>query len=367
MGLFSTIKAATANPAKTSTKVTSWLTKTASTVTNAVKNAATTIVKGVASTIASAAEAAKKKAAAEAAAKSAAAAAAAAQRQSGSGSGGSSGDGSGGGGGSKASDLISWGSSRFFVTPTWVRSYTGLQIATSTETEDEENGGEKYAKKKNDGGYEMKLTAILDKRLGETDVQKEALRLAEYARTGIKSYVYCRGSKLFRPMMMGTGATIKNIVSAPNGTWISCEVDMTLKQCSKGGGSTDGGSGSSGGGSGGGGGYKYSVTVYYSGSSGAIQSVTGYSNVSRDDAKKKAWAKVPSNAQWASETKSQASNQTTGRTTDSVKKNANQTTTNAKDASSYLQDKFDSLKPANSGGTTKKITPAKKGITLLKD
>ena len=137
MGFFSTIKAATANPAKTSTKVTSWLTKTASTVTNAVKNAATTIVKGVASTIASAAEAAKKKAAAEAAAKSAAAAAAAAQRQSGSGSGGSSGGGSGSGGGSKASDLISWGSSRFFVTPTWVRSFSSLQITSSTATEDE--------------------------------------------------------------------------------------------------------------------------------------------------------------------------------------------------------------------------------------
>ena len=360
MGFFSTIKAATANPAKTSTKVTSWLTKTASTVTNAVKNAATTIVKGVASTIASAAEAAKKKAAAEAAAKSAAAAAAAAQRQSGSGSGGSSGGGSGSGGGSKASDLISWGSSRFFVTPTWVRSFSSLQITSSTATEDEESGGTKYVKKKNDGSYELKLTAILDKRLGETDVRAEAMRLAEDARTGAKDYVYNCGSKLFTPMMMGTGATIKNIVTTPKGEWISCEVELTLKQCSKSGGGSDNPPS-------GGGGYKYSVTVYYSGSSGAIQSVTGYSNVSRDDAKKKAWAKVPSNAQWASETKSQASNQTTGRTTDSVKKNANQTTTDAKDASSYLQKKFDSLKPANGGGATKKIVPANKGVVLLKD
>lgn len=56
-------------------------------------------------------------------------------------------------------------------------------------------------------------------------------------------------------------------------------------------------------------GYKYSVRVYYSGSSGAVSSVVGYSNISVADARKKAWAKVPGNAQWASETKKQATNQ----------------------------------------------------------
>ena len=81
-------------------------------------------------------------------------------------------------------------------------------------------------------------------------------------------------------------------------------------------------------------------------------------------ARKKAWAKVPSNAQWASETKSQASNQTQGRT--DAKNSANQTTESAKDASSYVQQKVDSIKPSQTGGTTNKVTPATKPVALLK-
>lgn len=353
MGFFSTIKAAVKTPAKLSVKATSWITKAANTITNAVKTTAAKVVKGVASVIKSAQVAAEKKAAAEAAAKSKSSGSSkktTTQKTTTPPKTTSSSDSK-----SKANDLISWGHSRFFVTPTWVRSFTNLQISSSTQTEDEESGGTKYVKKKNDGGYEMKLTAILDKRLGETDVRAEAMRLAEDARTGAKDYVYNHGKKLFSHMMMGTGATIKNIVAAPNGTWISCEVDITLKQCSKGSGSGGGGGGGGGGGSGSG--YKYSVTVYYSGSSGAISSVTGYSNVSKEDARKKAWAKVPGNAQWASETKSQATNQTTGRK-DTVKKAATQTTTDAKNASTYLQKKFDIIKPAST--TTKKITPVSK-------
>lgn len=346
-------------PAKQSTKTTSIFTAAG----NAIKSAITKAANVLASAVKSVNEAAKKKAAAEAAAKGraasqnaaanarAAAAAAAAATAPGNGS-----------PVAIVIDLISWGNHRFFATPGHVRSYKSLQIATTCNTEDEENGGTKYVKKKNDGGYEMKFTAILDKRLGETDVRSAAMALAEDARTGAKSYVYNNGSKLFTPQMMGTGATVKNIVTAPNGTWISAEVDMTLKQCSKGDGSTGSSSGSGGGG--GGGGYKYSVTVYYSGSSGAVQSVTGYSNVSKDDARKKAWAKVPSNAQWASETKSQASNQTKGRT--DAKNSANQTTKDAKDASSYVQKKVDSIKPSKTGGTTNKVTPAKKPVALLK-
>ena len=49
----------------------------------------------------------------------------------------------------------------------------------------------------------------------------------------------------------------------------------------------------------------YSVRVYYCGSSGAVQSVVGYSTISYADARKKAWAKVPGNALHASEDKSQ--------------------------------------------------------------
>ena len=334
-------------PIKQSAKTTS-ITSMLTSAINGIKTAVKTVASAVSKAISTAAEAAKKKAAAEAAAKKKQTTTKPTTAKTTTASSTPS---------ANKNDLISWGDNRFFVTANHVRSYKSLQITTSCATEDEENGGDKYVKKKNNGGYEVKFTAILDKRLGESDVRKVALHLAEVARTGAKNYIYCSGSKLFTPQMMGTGASIKNIVIAPDGTWISCEVDLTLKQCSKGDGST---SPSSGGGGGGGGGYKYSVTVYYSGSSGAISSVTGYSNISKEDARKKAWAKVPGNAQWASETKKQATNQTTN-----AKNAANTTTDNAKkDATKYVNDKVNTVK---NGGSSKVTTTktATKPIRLV--
>ena len=335
-------------PIKQSAKTTS-ITNMLTSAINGIKTAVKTVASAVSKAISTAAEAAKKKAAAEAAAKKKQTTTKPTTAKTTTASSTPS---------ANKNDLISWGDNRFFVTANHVRSYKSLQITTSCATEDEENGGDKYVKKKNNGGYEVKFTAILDKRLGESDVRKVALHLAEVARTGAKNYIYCSGSKLFTPQMMGTGASIKNIVIAPDGTWISCEVDLTLKQCSKGDGSTSSSSGSGGGG--GGGGYKYSVTVYYSGSSGAISSVTGYSNISKEDARKKAWAKVPGNAQWASETKKQATNQTTN-----AKNAANTTTDNAKkDATKYVNDKVNTVK---NGGSSKVTTTktATKPIRLV--
>lgn len=335
-------------PIKQSAKTTS-ITNMLTSAINGIKTAVKTVASAVSKAISTAAEAAKKKAAAEAAAKKKQTTTKPTTAKTTTASSTPS---------ANKNDLISWGDNRFFVTANHVRSYKSLQITTSCATEDEENGGDKYVKKKNNGGYEVKFTAILDKRLGESDVRKVALHLAEVARTGAKNYIYCSGSKLFTPQMMGTGASIKNIVIAPDGTWISCEVDLTLKQCSKGDGSTGSSSGSGGGG--GGGGYKYSVTVYYSGSSGAVSSVTGYSNISKEDARKKAWAKVPGNAQWASETKKQATNQTTN-----AKNAANTTTDNAKkDATKYVNDKVNTVK---NGGSSKVTTTktATKPIRLV--
>lgn len=50
---------------------------------------------------------------------------------------------------------------------------------------------------------------------------------------------------------------------------------------------------------------SWTVIVWWCGSSGAVQKVSGYSTISLADARKKAWAKVPKNALHASENKSQ--------------------------------------------------------------
>jgi hypothetical protein len=168
----------------------------------------------------------------------------AADIQSSAGGGGSSSSGGSSGGGSTVftptmntptiqTDLITWGDYSFFIKPTAIRSYRDLSIQSSCSTEEEENGDDGYLKKKRSGAFIISLTAILDKRLGEDDVKAYAMRLAESARSGASAWIYNNGSKMAVGIMMGTSANINNIVAAPNGMWISSEVQLTLKQCTK--------------------------------------------------------------------------------------------------------------------------------------
>lgn len=195
--------------------------------------------------------------------------------------------------------LIQWYDVSFYANASKVVGFNNLAISGSVETEDKESDGTKYVSKKNSKGYEISLTAFLDRRLGIEDVRAEAMKLVDYGANGQTGYMYAQGKKLVSCGMMLTNAKAQNVVMTPSGTWISCEVQLTLKTCSKLGNATDN-TGNK---------YKYSVRVYYSGSSGAVQSVVGYSNTSKDDARKKAWAKVPKTALWASETPKQATNQ----------------------------------------------------------
>lgn len=203
-------------------------------------------------------------------------------------------------------DLIRWsgaGGLSFFVKPNKIHAMKEITITASPETEDKENGDEKVTSLKKKGKIKVTMTGILMAALG-ADVENMAMHAIDAARKGETGYLYLAGKKMFTPSFMMTKADAKNIHFSTDGKWIQCELSMELSQCSKYDGTTSTG--------GGGSGYKYSCTVYYSGSSGAISSVWAGSNVSKDDARKKAWAKVPKNAQWASETKKQATNQTGG-------------------------------------------------------
>ena len=214
---------------------------------------------------------------------------------------------------------------KFEVKSGYVQGFTGLSIKGSSETEDKESGSEKYVSRKNGKPTEISLTVHLNALTGCKNVRDNAMWFVDHARAGAKDYFYIKNGKLVPCQVMLTEAQVKEIQMTRKGDWIMCDVQLTLKQCTKWDGTTGGGGSSGGGSSGGssGGGYKYSVTVYYSGSSGAVSSVTGYSNVSKEDARKKAWAKVPGNAQWASETPKQATNQTPAKSTNVVTKAAN--------------------------------------------
>ena len=208
-----------------------------------------------------------------------------------------------------------WGGQKFEVKSGYVQGFTGLSIKGSSETEDKESGSEKYVSRKNGKPTEIGLTVHLNALTGCKNVRDTAMWFVNQARAGKKDYFYIKDGKLVPCQVMLTEASVKEIEMTNKGDWIMCDVQLTLKQCTKWDGTTGGGGGSSGDGGGGssggnGGGKVYTATVYYSASSGAVQSVTRTSTISYDDALKKAYAAVPGNAQWASTNPQQATNQT---------------------------------------------------------
>ena len=130
-------------------------------------------------------------------------------------------------------ELFKWGGYSFYVKPNSVQSFKGLSIDASCSTSVEENGEEGYLRKTKNGAFGISLTAIIDKRIGAGDVKGYAMQFVAAARTGSEGWVYVNGGKLDVGIMMGTNASIRNIVMAPNGTWISCEVSLSLKQCTR--------------------------------------------------------------------------------------------------------------------------------------
>lgn len=215
--------------------------------------------------------------------------------------------------------LLQWHDVQFYAKSNQIRGLKSFTVSSSIETEDEEIGNEKITKLKKKKGYTSSITAYYDIRLGISNVKAEAMKLLAYGTKGQAGYLTCCGAKLIPTKQMMKDAKAQNVVFAPDGRWISCEVVMNFVNRSKLNGTTtstkaasSGGGGGGGGGSsggGGGGGKTYTATVYYSASSGAVQSVTRTSTVSYADALKKANAAVPKNAQWASTNKSGATNQ----------------------------------------------------------
>ena len=132
-------------------------------------------------------------------------------------------------------DIVSWsghGGINFFVKPTQVKGVTEIQIKASAETEDQEIDGEKYVIRKSAGSFEITMKAILNSMLG-VNVEEETMKILEAARNGDDGYFYIAGKKLLTPMFMMTEANAEEVLLTGNGSWASCTVTMTLKQCSK--------------------------------------------------------------------------------------------------------------------------------------
>lgn len=129
-------------------------------------------------------------------------------------------------------EIASWNGHSFAVSPKLIRGFTGLTIKGSSETEDKTSDGQKYVSRKNSNPSEITLTAELNALTG-CDVKNEALKFVDEARSGAKNYFYMGGKKLITCQLMLTEASVSETTIAPNGTWISCKVKLTMKQCAK--------------------------------------------------------------------------------------------------------------------------------------
>ena len=163
-----------------------------------------------------------------------------------------------------------WNSHTFVVSPNVIRSFTGLTIKGSSETEDKETGGQKYVSRKSGKPAEISLTVLLSALTGN-DVRNEALAFVDEARRGSQGYFYVGGKKLVTCQLMLTDASISETQIASNGVWVGCKVQLTFKQSGKYDGESGGGSsGRSSGGS-----KKTSVKKKTTTSSGILSAVKG--------------------------------------------------------------------------------------------
>ena len=136
-----------------------------------------------------------------------------------------------------------WNGHKFEVSSSLIRSFTGLQIKGSSETEDKESGNQKYVSRKNGKPVEVSFTIHLNARFG-CDVRSEAMSLVSEAIAGKKDYFYVGNKKLVTCQLMLVDATVREIGLVNSGTWTQADVQVTMKQCSKNDGNSGGGSGS---------------------------------------------------------------------------------------------------------------------------
>lgn len=130
-------------------------------------------------------------------------------------------------------EIGKWLGHSFVVNPTLIQSFSDLSIKGSSETEEKTGNGEKYVSWKNAKPFEVGLTVELNAYLG-SNVKQEAMSLVEEAGRGESSYFYLGGEKLLPCQLMLVEAGIEDVAMSALGQWISCNVQLKMKQCTKG-------------------------------------------------------------------------------------------------------------------------------------
>jgi len=125
-----------------------------------------------------------------------------------------------------------WRNYTFEVSPTLILGFTGLTLKGSTETEEKTSDGQKYVSRKAGKPIESTFTIKLTAQTG-CKVREDALALVQDATNSEKGYFYVGGKKLIPAQLMLVEAEVSEISIGPGGQWISCDVGVTMKQCTK--------------------------------------------------------------------------------------------------------------------------------------
>lgn len=126
-------------------------------------------------------------------------------------------------------EIAQWNGHLFTVTPQVIRMFNNLSLHGSCDTKEKEKGGQKYVTRKAGKPLEATFEAGLNA-YTRCNVRDEAIAFAEEATRGPSAYLYVSGKRVFDCLMMLTDAAVSETQIAPDGTWIACKVQITLKQ-----------------------------------------------------------------------------------------------------------------------------------------
>lgn len=126
-----------------------------------------------------------------------------------------------------------WNGHKFIVSSKLIRSFTGLQVKGASETENKDKNKQSYVSRKKGKPTEISLTVRLHAMTG-CDVRTEALAFVKEAQSGKKDYFYLGNKKLVTYKLILTDASVKEVAIAANGTWVSADVQLSLKQAGTG-------------------------------------------------------------------------------------------------------------------------------------
>ncbi len=119
----------------------------------------------------------------------------------------------------------------FYVRGRNIKSFRDLKIKATVNTEEVEDAGDRYVRKKTNGSIEVNFVAIFST-LVENDVKYESLNLIQAAQSGESGYLYfADGGQVWPFALMVTEAEMNECIIGAGGIWTYATVRVTMKQC----------------------------------------------------------------------------------------------------------------------------------------